>query len=98
VSNSRITNKEDYGRHIPLRCKNHKNLRWSTKNIGSIGSRTIFFSGVNGKETSVNDYVKKEGYFGVVNKHECICDVKDLEVVINEINNNLNFPEHETTK
>ena len=57
-----------------------------------------FFSGVNGKETSVNDYVKKEGYFGVVNKHECICDVKDLEVVTNEINNNLNFPEHETTK
>jgi len=33
-----------YGQHIPLRCKNHPNLRWSTKNIAPIGARSIFYS------------------------------------------------------
>ena len=32
-----------YGQHIELTCRNHLNLRWSTKNIDGIGSRTIFF-------------------------------------------------------
>jgi len=33
-----------YSQHIPLKCKNHPDLRWHTKNIGSIGERSIFFS------------------------------------------------------
>lgn len=33
-----------YGEHIPLTCKNHPNLRWSTKNIERIGARSIFFT------------------------------------------------------
>ncbi len=32
-----------YGEHIPLTCKNHPDLRWSTKNILHIGARTIFY-------------------------------------------------------
>ncbi|OGR85639.1 MAG: hypothetical protein A2901_07790 [Elusimicrobia bacterium RIFCSPLOWO2_01_FULL_54_10] len=32
------------GDHIDLTCKNHPELRWSTKNIGTIGDRNIFFS------------------------------------------------------
>ena len=31
------------GEHIELRCKNHQHLTWSTKNLGYIGARTIFF-------------------------------------------------------
>jgi hypothetical protein len=33
-----------YGEHIDLCCKNHPDLRWNTKNICSIGSRTIFYN------------------------------------------------------
>jgi len=33
----------EYGEHIRLQCKNHPNLRWSTKNIDFIGARTIFY-------------------------------------------------------
>jgi hypothetical protein len=33
-----------YGDHVALTCENHPNLRWSTKNIGGIGMRNIFFS------------------------------------------------------
>ena len=32
-----------YGQHIALTCKNHPDLRWSTKNIEYIGARHIFF-------------------------------------------------------
>jgi hypothetical protein len=39
----RITTKAPYGQHIMLTCKNHPNLRWSTKNIDYIGARHIFF-------------------------------------------------------
>lgn len=48
---SRIVNFAEEGRHIALRCKNHLNMRWSTKNIDSIGSRSIFYCGcmVDGK-------------------------------------------------
>ncbi len=31
-----------YGTHISLRCQNHPNERWSTKNIDYIGARSIF--------------------------------------------------------
>jgi hypothetical protein len=34
---ARITDKEEYGRHITLVCAHHPELSWSTKNIG--GSR-----------------------------------------------------------
>jgi hypothetical protein len=33
----------EYGQHIALCCKNHPNLRWSTKNIAPIGARSVFF-------------------------------------------------------
>ena len=39
----RITKKAPYGQHIGLCCRNHPNLRWSTKNIAPIGARSIFF-------------------------------------------------------
>jgi len=39
----------EYGKHILLRCKNHPELRWSTKNIAPIGARSIFFQG-DGRE------------------------------------------------
>ena len=41
---SRITNKARYGEHIELICINHPALVWSTKNIDSIGCRTIFYN------------------------------------------------------
>lgn len=59
----------DYGQHIPLRCKVHPNMRWSTKNIGGIGARSIFYSGeiVNGQlDSSVP---------------ECNCSSLELEPV-----------------
>lgn len=34
---------QPYGQHIALTCKNHPNLRWSTKNIDFIGARSIFY-------------------------------------------------------
>jgi hypothetical protein len=34
---------QPYGQHIALTCKNHRNLRWSTKNIGWIGARSVFY-------------------------------------------------------
>lgn len=39
----RIDKTQPYGVHIALTCKNHPDLRWSTKNIGYIGSRSIFY-------------------------------------------------------
>ena len=38
----RITTKAPYGRHIGLRCKNHPQNTYSTKNIAPIGARSIF--------------------------------------------------------
>lgn len=43
----RIDKTKERGVHISLRCKNHPNLRWSTKNIGWIGARSIFFASSN---------------------------------------------------
>ena len=34
---------QPFGQHISLMCKNHPDLRWSTKNIGYIGARSIFY-------------------------------------------------------
>lgn len=55
----------DYGKHILLTCKNHPDLRWTTKNIAPIGSRNIFFEGsVTGKS-----------------ENECTCSCGDLVVL-----------------
>jgi hypothetical protein len=35
---------QEWGAHIALTCRNHPDLRWSTKNISYIGARSIFFS------------------------------------------------------
>lgn len=35
---------QPYGRHIALTCQNHPDLTWTTKNIGYIGARSIFFA------------------------------------------------------
>ncbi|MDE3023600.1 MAG: hypothetical protein KGI54_17440 [Pseudomonadota bacterium] len=40
----RIVTWAERGQHIKLTCKNHPQLRWSTKNIGGIGCRTIFYN------------------------------------------------------
>ncbi len=33
----------EYGEHIALKCRLHPQLKWSTKNIGYIGARSIFY-------------------------------------------------------
>jgi len=38
-----IDPEQPYGQHIALTCKNHPDLRWSTKNISYIGARSIFY-------------------------------------------------------
>lgn len=45
LSTDTICPYKPYGQHIRLKCKNHKHLNWSTKNITAIGCRSIFFSG-----------------------------------------------------
>lgn len=40
----RITTKAERGAQIRLTCRNHTDLRWSTKNIAPIGCRTIFYN------------------------------------------------------
>jgi len=50
----RIDQKRERGTHIPLRCVNHPDLRWTTKNIGFVGARSILFAGdVNGGKPSM---------------------------------------------
>ena len=51
--------------HIPLRCKNHPEKRWSTKNISHIGARSIFYNLFH--DPDMGD--------------ECTCSMRDLEVV-----------------
>lgn len=46
----RICKKHKRYNHIELKCKNHPDLRWSTKNIDFIGARGIFFSSYQGGE------------------------------------------------
>lgn len=61
----RIITTADYGRHIALRCKNHPNQRWSTKNIAPIGCRTVFYN-LDGNPAM---------------GPECNCSARDLEPV-----------------
>lgn len=73
ATEGRITNNAEYGVHIALTCKHHPHLRWSTKNIGSIGQRSIFFFGDN----EGNHYCKPSGEVII----ECECPQSDLVVV-----------------
>lgn len=43
MAEHRICDKCEWGKHISLTCKNHPNLKWSTKNIDDIGCRSIFY-------------------------------------------------------
>jgi len=42
-TDQRIVPTAGHGEMIYLTCKNHRHLRWMTKNIGYIGARSIFF-------------------------------------------------------
>lgn len=64
-NDDRITQSAPRGQHIALRCKNHPELRWSTKNIAPIGARTIFYN------------LMDEPGMGP----ECACSARDLEPV-----------------
>ena len=44
MMNNRITTQFQWGQHIELYCINHPEKRWSTKNIGFIGARSIFYN------------------------------------------------------
>ena len=59
------------GQHILLRCRNHPNLRWQTKNIDFIGARSLFFRGKfeDGEIVSLPF------------SEECPCEIADLEIV-----------------
>jgi hypothetical protein len=61
----RITKKAPYGQHINLYCVNHPEKRWSTKNIDSIGCRSLFYN---------LGYDENMG-------PECDCKLSDLRVV-----------------
>ena len=76
-----IISKIPEGEHIPLTCKRHRYLRWSTKNIGGIGSRNIFFFGVRIKGSMHSTNFMSNGDIegvpmGIV--HECQCSGKEL--------------------
>lgn len=64
MNDGRITDKVEYGRHISLTCRNHPDLRWSTKNIDFIGARSIFYYG-----SATGQFVP-----------ECSCHASDLIV------------------
>jgi len=38
----KIVDWADYGVHIKLRCRDHHDVRYSTKNIAPIGARSLF--------------------------------------------------------
>lgn len=44
TSDDRITTLAERHEHIALTCRNHPDKRWSTKNIGHIGARSIFYN------------------------------------------------------
>lgn len=52
----RITRKARGTDHVTLTCRNHQTLRWSTKNIGPIGARNIFFAGQNSRGDATKEY------------------------------------------
>lgn len=64
----RITTKAPYGQRIRLTCKNHPELEWSTKNIGSTRDGKIY------RERSI--------FFDLwhADKEECSCPGSDLSL------------------
>lgn len=44
MGDDRITDRAPRGQHIGLRCKHHHDAKYSTKNIGFIGARSVFHS------------------------------------------------------
>ena len=62
--NGTICEHTPYGEHIVLKCVNHPEKRWSTKNIGWIGDRSIFYKNSWGE-------IKEMGV-------ECDCPSSDL--------------------
>jgi len=65
ATDGRLIDIAPYGQHIALTCRNHPNLRWSTKNISPIGARTLFYNLRN---------VQGMG-------PECDCSIRDLIVL-----------------
>lgn len=45
ISNCTICKNHPYGEHIVLKCANHPEKKWTTKNIGYIGARSFFYVG-----------------------------------------------------
>lgn len=76
---------EEYGRHIDLTCENHPNLRWTTKNIYPLGSRSVFFKG----DVEVLQKLEDDPAIGNIKRlllakeysKECDCSFDDLHVV-----------------
>lgn len=67
--------------HITLTCRNHLDLAWSTKNLGWIGARSIFFfgwRGVVGGDPCSHRMVNAEDALAI----ECACPGDDLLIVL----------------
>lgn len=85
----RIDRTRTRGEHIPLTCKNHPELRWSTKNIGAqrengevILARNIFFFGMATEANPSGEmFPKDENGNYLPFPKECPCSGKDLRVV-----------------
>jgi len=65
ATDDRIVDWAEYGEMIPLRCKNHPEKRWHTKNILCIGARSVFYNLMSDWEMG----------------SECPCPASDLEPV-----------------
>jgi hypothetical protein len=61
---------QPYGQHIVLTCANHRDMRWTTKNIDFIGARSIFYAGRRVADGSFDRA-----------QPECSCSGADLVVV-----------------
>jgi hypothetical protein len=72
MRDDRICKEHDRTDMIRLTCRNHPTLRWSTKNIGGIGHRSIFFIGVLSLVAGSNEVVRTLG------TEECECPSSDL--------------------
>lgn len=66
--NDKILSTRPYGEHINLTCRNHPNLRWSTKNIAPLGCRSIFYWGTK----------EQHDEHSFVREPECSCPASDL--------------------
>jgi hypothetical protein len=86
----RIDVTQERGAHIRITCKNHPELRWSTKNIGSMNedgsfymSRNIFFFGVATEANPSGEMYPKDENGNHITPFpaECPCSARDLRVV-----------------